>query len=65
MEYEEDVTWFENFKEEAKGDWELPNSSKVASLKQKIEAIVKTSKEKIWTIKVAKEAEQIWTDLVK
>jgi len=42
MEYEEDVTWYDNFKEEAKGDWELPNSSKVASLKQKIETIVKT-----------------------
>ena len=57
MEYEEDVTWYENFKEEAKGDWELPNSSKVSSLKQKIETIVKTQKEKLRTITSAKEAE--------
>lgn len=33
LEYEEDIVWLENFKEEAKGDRELPNSAKVASLK--------------------------------
>lgn len=37
---DDDMYWYEPFKDECKGDWELPNWAKVDSLKSKVEATV-------------------------